>query len=107
MKTGFSEFDHLSAPQFTEQCGSSQYPEAVYGGPSSSKEVSNGAVGEQKQHYDQDEHAEPLSRERKNKRFLVTCAVAFAIIFAATAGAVGGYFGGKSSNRDANAKDPR
>lgn len=79
----------------------------MYGEPSSFEEVANGAVGDQKQHYDQYEHAEPLSRKRKNKRILIACAVALAIIFAATAGAVGGYFGGKNSNRDANVKGPR
>lgn len=97
----------MSAPQFTDQCGSSQYPEAVDKSPHSFAESSSEAAGDQNRQNVHEKEAAPLSWKRKNKRILVSGIVALTIIVAAAAGALGGYFGSKNSNRDANNKNSR
>ena len=104
LKSGYSEYDHLSAPQFDQKYGSSQYPEVV------SKEhcfpeISPGFSGPETRTYDQVDHPEHSGRRRK-KRILVIAAVLLAVLVAGAAGALGGYFGSKR-NGNSNDQTPR
>ena len=105
IKTGYSEHDHLSAPQFADKYSSSQLPEAVHLGAHGFAQSSSGFGGFQDLRLDQD-HQTSLIRRRKKKRILIVCAVIFAVLLAAAAGALGGYFGSKRSS-DNKTKSPR
>ena len=96
IKSGYSEHDHSSAPQFADKYGCSQLPEAVPPGASGFPQSSSGFGGLQDLLHDLD-HQASLIRRRKKKRVLLICAVLFAVLLAAAAGALGGYFGSKDS----------
>ena len=105
IKSGYSEHDHLSAPQIVDKYGGSQLPEAVHPGAQGFVQSSSGFGGFQGLKLDQ-EHQASLIRKRNKKRILIICAVIFAVLFAAAAGALGGYFGSKR-NSDNKTTNPR
>ena len=105
IKSGYSEHDQLSAPEFAAKYGCSQLPEVDQPGAHGFAQSSTGIGDFRDLRHDQD-HQASLIRKRKKKKILIICAVVFAVFLAAAAGALGGYFGSNRDSDDKN-KSPR